>query len=242
MNNFFFFLFISLKIFSQKSEILVNKYLKHNYPIGNVYIIEKETDINKLLFAGEISIVTGKKSLTVKNALQRLEFKCKEVNANSYKLKSFQIIDTTLSMIFNAYFINEVQAKEMKSHKITKHLFIFHNSFDTIIRRIMINESSIILYPDSIVNVNFPYKRKIILKTSNVSEQLIEKKLKSNNEACFISLGFKKNYFSGGIPYTIWYLNNKYNLHTFETFYNLDYNTGRLLIDIYPTMKQISIP
>lgn len=242
MNNFFIFIFLSLKLFSQKSEILINKSLHHNYPIGTVYIIEKPTDKSRLLFAGEISIITGKKCLTIKSALQRLEYRCKEINANSYTLKSFQIVDTTLSMIFEAYFINESQVKVMNSQKIKNNLFVFHSSFDTIMRRIEVNENEINLYPDSIACISITSNRNFIFKTSKFSEQLIEKSVKSNKEAFFTCIGLKKNYFSGGIPYAIWYLNNKYNLHSFETFYNLDYKTGRLLLDVFPTMKQISIP
>ena len=235
-------LFCCLNGFSQKSEILVNKNLKHNYPVGTVYILEQETDISRLLFAGEISLITGKKALTIKSALQRIEYRCKEINANSYKLKSFQVVDTTLSMIFDAYFINEPQVKTLKTQRVKNNLYIFHSSFDSIIRKISINDFEVNLYQDSVFNLALLNNRKIVLKTSKLSEQLIEKNFKTDNDAYFMCLGAKKNYISGGIPYAIWYLNNKYNLHSFETFYNLDYNTGRLLIDIYKTTKQISIP
>ncbi len=242
MHKCFVLILLSINLFSQKSKILINNNIKHNYPLGRVYIIEKPFDTSKLLFAGEVSIETGTRCDRIQASLQRLEFRCKEISSNSYKLKSYQIVDTTLSMIFSCYFINEVQAQQMKLQKVNKQLFILHSSYDTLVRKIVINGKTVSLYQDSIISISVQNKCNLILKTAQESEQPINKKLNADKEAMFIYIGFKKNYFYGAIPVAAWYLTNKFILHTFETFYDLDYNTGRLLLDLFPIAKEISIP
>lgn len=220
---------------------MLNKNLNHPYVIGKIYYIENQVDTSKLLYAGEISLETGLNSLVVAAGLQRLEFRCKEINANSYKLKSHSIKDTTLTMIFSAYFIGEKMAERMKQHHIQNRLFVTNNIYDTLNRTLIVNEEDLRFSCNGFVQFDVNTDSTIVLKTNIESTQDYKVKVKQNQDAVFLTIGFKKNYSYGLIPYTVWYLSNRYALHTFERFYKLDYNTGRVLVEIFPEAKQISV-
>lgn len=230
---FTIFLFYTLSFFSQKSQVIENKNLNHNYALGKVYYIEDSLDTRNLLYAGKISIITGIRNQVISASLQRLEYRAKEINANSYKLDSFTIKDTTINMVFDCYFIGEKQAKINLKQRLKNQIFISNNVFDTLTRSLVVNSKLIKFKCNNYFSYSFDKDTIISIKTNIESEEVFNKDLTYNDNAYFYTIGYKKNYTIGALPYLVWYLTNKYALHNFERFYKLDYNSGRLLFEIY---------
>lgn len=235
MRHFLYLVFClyTVQVFSQKSQIIENKNLNHNYALGKVYYLEDSVDTQKLPHAGKILITTGTRNQVISSSLQRLEYRAKEINANSYKLESFTIKDTTINMVFDCYFIGEKQIKNNLKHRLKNKLFITNNIFDTITRSLVVNANLLKLKCNNYFSYSFSSDTVISIKTNTESEDVFSKELTYNEDAYFYTIGYKKNYTIGALPYLAWYLTNKYALHNFERFYKLDYNSGRLLLEIY---------
>lgn len=103
----FFLFFICGSLFSQRSEIVFQSKATHNYAIGKLFYIEDVIDTSRLMHMATIKITSSNQDFFVSKAHNLLEFKTKELNANSYKLKSYSTVDTTLIMLFDVYFASE---------------------------------------------------------------------------------------------------------------------------------------
>ncbi|MCD6016952.1 MAG: hypothetical protein K0S53_73 [Bacteroidetes bacterium] len=253
----FFVLFLlsfsSFFSFSQRSEVVYKSKFSHNYAIGKHYYIEDAIDTSKLFFIATIRITSSNQDVFISKAHNLLEFKAKELNANSYKLKSFSLIDTTLTMLFDVYFAPEKQIDLIRSTRVKERFIYFNNIKDTIYRTVFINEKAYLFSRKKHIEFSNVTNREICFQLDTASRENKCKKMKDGEDAFFYSVKIKENtsiYFVpvvGGAPVflvaaaaaTAVALANKYVNPNQEKFTNISYSLGRLLMEIYPLDKEV---
>ena len=254
IRSFFIVLVISIHFysFSQKSEIIQRSSFKHNYAIGYCYYVEDNIDTSRLFFMGVVKVISSNKDEYVVPAITLLNSKTKELNGNSYKLRTYNSQDTTLTMLFDVYFASEKYIELMKTNAVKEKIVLFNNTKDSIIRTLIVND---ILY-------NFPrdkhfeiltFNKDINLKLQNDSTlKGTTENIHKNKKAVFLTIKKKDTLTPvlvggaiGGIVGAIiakeiaegYPRNNSNN----EIFSQLNYNTGRILMNLYPLQQQIKV-
>lgn len=240
--------------FSQKSKIILQSNLKHNYAIGKDYYVEDAIDTTRLLFMGVIQITSSNQDALIVGGIHLLKTKTKELNGNGYRLKSFETKDTTIIMLFDIYFVPDKQVELIKINRLKNNIIVFNNIKDTLIRRLVVNET---MY-------SFKRNKSILIETNNKNiqikidtaktiryndrikqEQLTEfLTVKPINTSALIYTGAA---VTGGligiaVATTADVLMYKNLLPSREFLSNLNYNVGRVLIEIYPLDNKILIP
>jgi hypothetical protein len=234
-------IFMTISLFSQSSEVVFKSKASHNYAIGKQYYIEDAIDTSRLMFLATVKITSSNQDVFISKAHNLLEYKSKELNANSYKLKSVSTVDTTLIMLFDVYF---------------KEKFIFFNNIkDTIYRTVFINHKAYSFLRKNHIKFDNVANREICFQLDTANNESKCKKMDIGDDAFFYSIKIKENtniYFVpvvGAAPVlviaavaaTATTLANKYINPNQEKFTNISYSLGRLLMEIYPQDKQITL-
>lgn len=220
--------------YSQKSKIIFQSNLKHNYAIGKDYYVEDAIDTTRLLFMGVIQITSSNQDAYMVSANQLLKIKTKELNGNAYRLKSFETKDTTITMLFDIYFAPNKQVDLIKENKVKNKIVIFNNIKDTLIRKVFIKNKYYRFERNKRFDYVFNTNCNVDIRLDSLSDQGFIKELEFNNNAVFMTIKPKENYYPGAVGALTFYLTNKYIHYTFERFAYINYNTGRILIEIYP--------
>lgn len=260
MKSFIFFLvFFSLcnDGFSQKSEVVYKSKFKHNYALGYDYYVEDAVDTAKLFYMGTIKIITSNQDGLMTAARQLLKTKIKEeLNGNAYKLKSFTKTDTTLHLFFDVYFAPDKQIEIIEQNRIKEKMVVFNNIKDTIQRELFVNDRLVSFHRSKhlVISANEELK----LNLYDINKESFKEKPRKNKDASFYSIRLKEKtgsivvfvpgpagaatfIIAAAIAATANGLANKYLKPGFERFAKLDYNSGRILMEIYPQDKQISV-
>lgn len=251
----FFLIFYSLCSFSQKSEVVFKSATSHNYAIGKHYYIEDAIDTSKLLFLATIKIISSNQDVFISKSHSLLAFKAKELNANSYKIKSFSSVDTTLTMFFDVYFAPEKQVDLIKKHRIKESYIFFNNIKDTIFRTVFINHQAYSFLRKKHIQFNNVINREVCFHLDSLNNESRCKKMDIGEDAFFYSVKIKENtgvyfipvgavapvFIVAAIAVTAAGLANKYINPNQEKFANISYNLGRILMEIYPLDKQITL-
>lgn len=254
----FLLIFSSISLFSQRSEIVFKSKASHNYAIGKQYYIEDAVDTSKLIFLATVKITSSNQDVFVSKAHNLLEYKTKELNANSYKLKSVTTVDTSLIMFFDAYFAPDKQIESIEKNKLTGKIILFNNIKDTIFRSLFINDSSISFLRKKHVSIGSSHSQKdfnIRLVERKDALEILTKTVKKDNTALFYTIKLRDDSHSlpvivggavGGIIGAVivagtMQLMNKNTDPEYDRFSRLNYNLGRLLMEIYPQDKQITL-
>ena len=236
--------------FSQKAEIIQRSSFKHNYAIGYCYYVEDNIDTAKLFFMGVIKTISSNKDEFIAPAITLLNSKTKELNGNAYKLKNHYAQDTTLTLMFDVYFAPEKHIELMKTASIKEKIVIFNNIKDSVNRTIIVN-SAAYYFPRNKHFEIMTFDKDINLKLENDSAfKGTTERVRKNKKAVFLTIK-RKNVAAavatggaiGGIvgaviAYEIvegYPRNNSKN----EVFTQLNYNTGRILMSLYPVYQQI---
>ncbi len=245
-------------LFSQRGEVVLKSKASHNYAIGKLYYIEEVVDTSRLMFMATIKITSSNQDFFVSKAHNLLEYKTKELNANSYKIKSFSLIDTTLIMLFDVYFASDKQIEVIERNRLHGKIILFNNIKDTIFRTVFINDSSILFLRKkhlSIASSRFQKDFKIRLVERKDALENLSKTIKKDNSALFYTIKLRDDSRSlpvivggavGGIIGAVivtgtMQLMNKNTDPEYDRFSRLNYNLGRLLMEIYPQDKQITL-
>lgn len=258
IRSFILFLFLVSNsiLFSQQSEVVFISKATHNYAIGKLYYIEDAIDTSRLIFMATIKITSSNQDVFVLDGHNLLEFKAKELNANSYKLKSFSSIDTTLIMFFDVYFAPDKQIELIEKNRIYRKIVLFNNIKDTIFRTVFVNDSSISFIRNkhlAIETSKFQKEFSVRLVKSKEGNGILTKTITKVKTAMFFTIKLKDNsptvpIIVGGavggilgslvVAGTMQLLNKKTD-PVYDRFSRLSYNLGRLLLEIYPQDKQI---
>ena len=254
-----FLLFLSSGfLFSQRSEIVFKSKASHNYAIGKLYYVEEAIDTSRLMFMATIKITSSNQDVFVSKAHNLLEYKTKELNANSYKLRSFSSIDTTLIMFFDVYFANSKQLELIEKNRLCGKIILFNNIKDTIFRKVFVNDSSVSFLRKkhlSISSLNLEKDYKIRLVERKDALESLSKTVKKGSAALFYTIKLRDDSRSlpviiggavGGIIGSVivagtMQLMNKNTDPEYDRFSRLNYNLGKLLMEIYPQDKQITL-
>jgi hypothetical protein len=246
---------ITISLFSQRSEVVFKSKASHNYAIGKQYYIEKAIDTSRLMFLATVKITSSNQDVFISRAHNLLEYKSKELNANSYKLKSVATFDTTLMMLFDVYFAPEKQIDLIKRNRIKEKFIFFNNIKDTIYRTVFINHKPYSFLRKNHIQFNNVTGREVCFQLDTANNESKCKKMNKGEDAFFYSIKIKENtniYFVpvvGAAPVliiaavaaTATTLANKYINPNQEKFTNISYSLGRLLMEIYPQDKQITL-
>jgi hypothetical protein len=251
---FVLFLFIVLKSFSQKAEIVLKSGYSHNYALGYCYYVEDKIDTSKLFFVGIVKITSSNLDAHVVGATHLLKAKTKELNGNTYKLKSVLKLDTSLVMLFDIYFAPENQISSIKAARLKDQIIVFNNIKDTLTRRLNINDS-MYSFNRSKYLVIYTKNKNVKIKIDSGKVVRYNDKIKPGQTAEFITV--KVNNSSKAILYTTAIatggmigfvaasttesLINKQIIPSFEYLSNINYNTGRILMSIYQKDRQITL-
>lgn len=238
--------------FSQKSEIVYVSKASHDYVVGKSYYIEDAVDTSKLMFMGTIRITSSNQDVFILKAHHLLAFKTKDLNANCYKLKSFSLIDTTLTMFFDVYFAPENQISLIKKSRVKERFIYFNNIKDTSYRTVFINNQAYSFSRKRHIQFSNVINREICFQLDTASIETKCKMMDKGEDAFFYSIKIKENtavYFLavGGAPVlvaaavaaTAVALANKYVNPNQEKFTNISYSLGRLLMEIYHLDKEV---
>lgn len=251
----FFLIFSTGFLFSQRSEVVFKSANSHNYAIGKSYYIEDAIDTSKLMFLATIKITSSNQDVFVSKAHNLLEYKTKELSANSYKIKSFFSIDTTLIMFLDVYFAPEKQVDLIKKYRIKESFIFFNNIKDTIFRTVFINHQAYSFSRKKHIQFNNVINREICFHLDSLNKESRCKKMDMGEDAFFYSVKIKENtgiyfipvgaaapvFIVAAIAVTAAGLANKYINPNQEKFVNISYNLGRILMKIYPLDKQITL-
>lgn len=247
-----FFVFISNSVFSQKSEVVFRSLITHNYVIGNDYYVEDNIDTNKLLFMGIIQITVDNLDEFVADAQRVLKTKSKELNGNAYKLKHYVLQGTTLTLLFDVYFASEKQVDLIKRNSIKEKIIVFNNSKDTLQRLIIINNDKQFFAFNKRIEINGAGKEATLTLDSTVNWVNTVALIKEKKHARFFTIKLKDNLTPvivggalGGVVGAViasGAVQKRKNKVQNEFFSSLNYNTGRILMEIYPLDKQITLP
>ena len=230
----------------------------HNYAIGKLFYIEDAIDTSRLMHMATLKITSSNQDVFVSRAHNLLEQKTKEVNANSYKLKSFSLVDTTLIMLFDVYFASEKQLELVEKNRISGKLIIFNNIKDTIYRSVYIGDSCVIFSRKKhLAILSTANKKEICLRLVKRKDALekLSKTMNKESTALFYTIKLRDDSRSvpvmlggavGGVLGAIivegtMQLMNKNTDPEYDRFSRLSYNLGRMLVEIYPVDKQITL-
>lgn len=254
----FLLIFSNSFLFSQHSEVILKSKTSHDYAIGKLYYIEEAIDTSKLMFMATIKITSSNQDVFVSKAHNLLEYKTKELNANSYKLKSFSSIDTTLEMFFDVYFAPDKQIESVEKNRLTGKIILFNNIKDTIFRNVFVNDSSVAFLRKKHLSIGSSHSQKefkVRLVERKDALEILTKTVKKDNTAFFYTIKLRDDSRSlpvivggavGGIIGAVivagtMQLMNKNTDPEYDRFSRLNYNLGRLLMEIYPQDKQITL-
>ncbi|MES2760976.1 MAG: hypothetical protein V4677_02170 [Bacteroidota bacterium] len=253
IRSLFFVLVLSIHFysFSQRSEIVQRSAVKHNYAIGFDYYVEDNIDTTRLLFMGVIQITSGNSDVSLVSATHLLKTKTKELNGNSYKLKSFSKQDTTLILLFDIYYASENQVKLIKQSRLKDQVIVFNNIKDTLTRRLNINDSMYSFKRSKYLIIDTKNKN-VKIKIDSATTVRYNDRIKPGQIAEFITVkannGAALLYSAAGatagvvgvvIVATTESLINRHVKPGNEFLSNMNYLTGRILMNIYPMDKQI---
>lgn len=249
----FFFIASFLSSFSQRSEIVFKSKVNHNYALGYDYYVEDNIDTTKLLFMGVLKIISGNQDVFVVEATHLLKTKAKELNGNSYKLKSFSKQDTTLTLLFDIYFAPENQVKLIKQSRLTSQVIVFNNIKDTLTRRLVVNDSMYSFNRSKCFLIETKNKN-VKIKIDSAKTVRYNDRIKPGQPAEFITVKASNNTaliyvaaaVTGGlvgiaVASTTQALTNRQIIPSLEFLSNVNYITGRILMNIYPIDKRISL-
>ena len=244
---------LSLTSFAQKSEIVFKSTTSHNYIVGNDYYVEDEIDTTRLLFMGTIKITCPNQDEFIADAQRILKTKAKELNGNAYKLKSFFIQDSsTINLLFDVYFAREKQVDLIKKNALKDKILVFNSVKSSEQRLLVINCNNTFFSENKRVEILCPNKVVILkLDTTSNYEGGITLKFPRNKKAEFFTIKLKDNFTPvvvgsvlGGIVGAAVgsaMIHKRKNITQNEFFSTLNYNTGRILMEIYPIDKQIML-
>lgn len=246
----------SVFCFSQKSELVFKSKNNHNYAIGKDYYVENNIDTARLMHMATIKIVSSNQDVFVFKAHNLLVIKVKEFNGNCYKLRSHSLADTTLTMLFDVYFASEKQQELMKQERVKEKIIVFNNIKDTIYRKIFLNKTPYDFARKGHLEINNILDKTVVMQLDTTFNEIEKEKMKKGQKASFCTIKLKQD--STPVPIAIggavggvigavlvastMEMMNKNINPRFERFSNLSYNLGRILMEIYPLDKQISIP
>lgn len=255
---FLFFIGSFFYSFSQKSEVVFKSNVKHNYALGYDYYVEDAIDTARLFYMGTIKITSSNQDGLMMGARQLLKTKIKEdFNGNAYKLRSYTQVDTMINLLFDVYFAPDKQIELIEKNRIKEKAVFFNNIKDTIQRTLYINDSLVSFQRSKHLVVSSISKLKFNL--FDVEKESLELTLKKKSDASFYSIRLKEKHgpiIVAGVPgsaavgviiiaaavaATANGLANKYLKPGAERFFKIDYNTGRILMEIYPQDKQILV-
>lgn len=253
----FLLFFICGSLFSQRSEIVFQSKATHNYAIGKLFYIEDVIDTSRLMHMATIKITSSNQDFFVSKAHNLLEFKTKELNANSYKLKSYSTVDTTLIMLFDVYFASEKQIDLIEKNKISGKIILFNNIKDTILRTVYVNDSCTSFLRKKHLSISASTEQSISLRLVKRKDalEILTKKIDKDNNALFYTIKLRDDSRAtpvmvggavGGVLGALlvagtMQLMNKNTDPEYDRFSRLSYNLGRTLMEIYPIDKQISL-
>jgi hypothetical protein len=245
-------LLIHFNLFSQKAEITFKSKFTHEYAIGYSYYVEDDIDTSKLFFVGIVEVISSKKDEYVSPAISLLNSKTKQLNGNAYRLKSYNIHDTTLILKFDVYFASEKSVGLMKLHGEKQKIVIFNNEKDSLNRILVVNNKSY-SFPrnkrfeifTSNKMVNLKLENDTIFKGTNQNvgknKNSIFLTIKKKNVAAAIATGGAVGGVVGAIVMKEIVEGYPRNNSDIEIFTSLNYNTGRILMNLYPLHQQITI-
>lgn len=246
------FLFITsfLSSFSQRSEVVFKSKVNHNYALGYDYYVEDYIDTSKLIFMGVLKIISSNQDILMVNSHQLLKTKTKELNGNSYKLKSFSKQDTTLTLLFDVYFAPDKQIDLIKKNRVKETIFVFNNIKDTIYRNLFVNNRAYLFKRNKHLEIFATGDNEFKLKLDSTNFVNQSNALSKNQDALFFTIKLKDNLapaLIGGVlggvigAIVVSSLANKYINPENETISKINYNTGRILKEIYPLDKLITL-
>ena len=248
----YFFVFISNNFFSQKTEVVFKSSITHNYVIGNDYYVEDNIDTSKLLFMGIIRVTVDNLDEFVADAQRVLKTKSKELNGNAYKLKQYVLQGTTLTLSFDIYFASEKQVDLIKRNSIKEKIIVFNNTKDTLQRLIIINNDRQFFAFNKRIEINGAGKEATLTLDSTINWVNTIKLIEENKHARFFTIKLRDNFTPiivgsvlGGVVGAViasGAVQKRKNKVQNEFFSSLNYNTGRILMEIYPLDKQITLP
>lgn len=251
---FVLFLFGVSSSFSQNAEIVLKSSYSHNYALGYCYYVEDNIDTSKLFFVGIVKITSSNQDARVVGATHLLKSKTKELNGNTYKLKSVVKQDTSLTMLFDIYFAPENQINIIKSSRLKNQIIVFNNIKDTLIRRLNINDSMysfnrsnyLVIYTKN-KNVKIKIDSGKVVRYNDLikpgqSAEFITVKVNNSSKAVLYTTAIVTGGMVGfAVATTTESLINKQIIPSFEYLSNINYNTGRILMSIYKQDKQITL-
>ena len=252
MIRIFILIFLSLTSFAQKSEVVFKSTVNHNYAIGNDYYVEDAIDTTRLLFMGIIKISCLNQDEIIAGAQQILKTKAKELNGNCYKVKNFILQESSISILFDVYFAPEKQIDLIKANSIIEKVIIYNNTKDTAIRPLIININTYCFSNNKRLEIFCPNKVVIIkLDTSSAHTGGITELVPKKKKAIFFTIKLKDNLapvivgsiLGGAVGAVIAgaVVQKRKNKVENEFLSRLNYNTGRILMEIYPLDKQITL-
>lgn len=249
----FLLIFCTGFLFSQRSEVVLKSKITHNYALGYDYYIEDNIDTTKLFFMGVLKIVSGNQDVFIIEATHLLKIKAKELNGNSYKLKSFSKQDTTLTLLFDIYYAPENQVKLIKQSRLKDQIIVFNNIKDTLIRRLVVNDSMYSFNRSKYFLIDTKNKN-VKIKIDSAKTVRYNDRIKPGQPVEFITVKASNNTaliyaaaaVTGGlvgiaVASTTQVLTNRQIIPSLEFLSNVNYITGRILMNIYPIDKQISL-
>jgi hypothetical protein len=201
---------------------------------------------------GIIQIAVDNLDEFVADAQRVLKTKSKELNGNAYKLKHFVLQGTTLTLLFHVYFAPEKQVDLIKKNSVKEKIIVFNNTKDTLLRLIVINNDKQFFSYNKRIEINGAGKEATLtLDSTNNWANTIEL-IKENKHARFFTIKLKDNIAPvivggalggvvGAVIATAAVQKRKNKIQN-EFFSSLNYNTGRILMEIYPLDKQFTLP
>ena len=255
IKNVYLFLFsiTSFFLFSQKSKIIFQSNVKHNYAIGKDYYVEANIDTTKLFFMGVIEITTPNTDEIMVGANQLLKTKTKEINGNAYRLKNTHLHDTSIMMQFDVYYAPDKQIELIKANQLKGKIIVFNNFKDTLKRTIWVNNHKYSFVQNKRIEIATSLNKGLTLKldtTENVGNNIIDGSNKATSR--FYTVKLKDNQTPvivgavlGGvvgalIASTI--VQKQKHIVENEKISKLNYNTGRILYELCPLDKEIIDP
>ena len=246
-------IFLSLTSFAQKSEIVFKSSVTHNYIVGNDYYIEDEIDTTRLLFMGTIKITCANQDEYIADAQRILKTKAKELNGNCYKLKNYILQESSISMLFDVYFAPEAQVEIVKSHSLKDKIIVFNSIKSTSSRLLIVNSSKHYFSKNKRLEIITTAQTELNLDTTGVylNSMIKTVEMSKNKKAVFLTIKLKNDpapaIIGGAIGGVVGAMignsasQKRKDLIRNESFSNLNYNTGRILMEIYPIDKQITL-
>jgi hypothetical protein len=244
---------LSFTSFAQKSEIVFKSSIKHNYVIGNDYYVEDAIDTTRLLFMGIIKITCTNQDEFIADAQRILKTKAKELNGNCYKLKSFILLESSISLLFDVYFAPEAQVEIIKSYSLKDKIIIFNSIKSSASRLLIINSNKqyfsknkrLEIFATTQVELNIdttgvPLNSKIKIVDMSKNKKVVFLTIKLRNDPAPAIVGGAIGGAVGAIIGNSVAKKRKDIIRN-EFFSNINYNTGRILMVIYPLDKQITL-